>query len=115
IRAAPAETAEFGIWKRALVFGIGEAALAVGLPDLQHAIRHRHPVAIEHTALDPDAIAGNVRRHEGGGEGVVPVVLADRRQPIFEERTDGLRWRNVVHCAFSMGVAFFPRSTMSKR
>src|SRR6195256_5161872 len=94
VGAAAAETPERRIGQRALVLGITEAALRIGLPYLQHAMRNRLPVAVEHPALYPDAFARGVRGNEVVGEGIVPVVLAVRRQPILEKRTDGLRWRN---------------------
>ena len=62
--------------------------------NLQHAIRHRLAVAVEHPALDANAFARGVGGNEVVGEGVVPVVLAVRRQPIFEKRADGLRRRD---------------------
>src|SRR6202012_796095 len=115
-----AESLEAGIGLRALVLRIGKTSLRVGLPDLQHAIRHRLAIAIEHPALDSDALARGIRRDQIIDEGVVPLILAARRQTIFEERTDGLRRRKALlnfplHYFVSIGVALRPRSTMLKR
>ena len=88
--AAAAKAPEFGVGQRALVLGIGETALRVGLPDFQHAVGNKLPIAVEHLPLDPDSLAGRIRRDEIVREGVVPFVLAGRRQPVGEERTDGL-------------------------
>src|SRR5260370_26550867 len=118
--AAASKTRERRVWQRAIVLRITEPALRIGLPDLQHAIRDRLPVAVEHPPLDPDAVARGVRGDEVVGEGFVPVILAVRRQAVLEEGPYGLRWRNPLcfgslHYLISIGVALRPRSTMLKR
>ena len=57
IGADAAESLEGGIRQRPLVLRIGEAALRVGLPDLQHAVRHDRAVAVEHLSFDANAFA----------------------------------------------------------
>src|ERR1700733_6624497 len=115
IGAAAAEAAERGIGQRALVLRIGKAALRVGLPDFKHGVRHRGAVAVEYPARNANPFARGIRRDEVMGEGVVPGVFAARRQPVFEERADGLRWSQSLHDFVSIGVALRPRSTMLKR
>lgn len=82
IGADAAKPFERGVGQRALVLRIGEAALAVGLPDLQHAVDDRRAVAVIHDALDADALARGVGRDEIAGEGVVLVILSVRRLPV---------------------------------
>ena len=57
VGAAAAKAPERRIGQGALVLRIGKAALRIGLPYLEHAIRHRLTVAVEHPPSDPDAIA----------------------------------------------------------
>src|SRR5260370_34268070 len=119
VGAATPKPPECRIGQRTLFLRIGKTALRVGLPDLQHGIRDRLAVAVEHPPLDPDAFARDVRGDEAIGKGVVPLVFAVRRQAIFEKRTDALRWRNpscrASHYFVSIGVALWPRNTMLKR
>lgn len=96
VGAATGKAAEARIRQRALVLRIREAPLRVGLPDLQHGIGHNDSVAVEHAALDPDAIAGDVGRQRRVGERIIPCILAGRRQAVFEERADGLRRRDPI-------------------
>ena len=76
--------------------------------------------AFTSSLLTPDVSGERIRGHEIVGEGVIPGVFAARRQPVFEKRTDGLRWRqsffsSPLHYFVSIGVALRPRSTMLKR
>src|SRR5215204_375022 len=103
-----------------------EAAVRVGLPDLDHGVRHHVAGAIEDATFDADALAGRV----AGGHDVVDVAEQGRR----EERADRLGgsdaegWLGAHRPASpigpvssgaghfsSNGVASGPCSTMSQR
>ena len=78
----------------------------VGLPGLDHRVRHRLALAVEHAAADPYGARRAVRHDE---RAVVP------RQPDREVRADGLRWGELERHQWSssIGVASRPVSTMS--
>src|SRR5258708_39584553 len=106
--AAAAKTLERRIRQRAVVLRIGEAALGVGLPDLQHAVGHESAVAVIDKTFDADPIARSVGGDEIAGEGVIPLVLAVRRQPVGDVGADGLRWRDLRPYLVPIAVALSP-------
>ena len=112
----PPEAAEIRVERLVVlaVLGMVVAAGGVGLPQLDHRVRHRRAVAVEHPPLDRDALA---RR-------VAPGQIAPFRpvEPEMKERPDRLRrgrdqllGHRLAPQAGSAGVAARPRNTMSKR
>ena len=106
---APEAREGFGVERQVLpvVCGVVVAARLVGLPDLDHRVGHGLSCPVVDRALDPHG-PGMVRRNQLGA------VLAQER--VVEEGAYRLGWRGLGgHLWFSMGVAFLPSSTMSKR
>jgi hypothetical protein len=66
------------------------AAVAVGLPDLEHAVGHDGALHVMQLQDDLDAVAGDAGRRQVG------VVGVDDRAP--EERADRLRGSESVRC-----------------
>src|SRR6185436_10166878 len=69
-------------------------AFRIGLPDLDHRIRHAGTIAVDHTATNRDERPGEACVHE--------LVVEQRAQANMEERSDGLRSRPNHHS--SQGV-----------
>src|SRR5262245_27656341 len=95
------EARELGIRTRPTVGQMRVTALRVGLPDFDHRVVDRHPIAVEHTALDADLGAGRIGGHAIGAGRLFPVVnvlalfgpplaTAVRGEPVRKERADGL-------------------------
>src|SRR5690606_29662139 len=91
--ADAAEALEAGV-RAALVERMRVAALVVRLPDLDHGVGDRVARAVEHAALDTDALAlglwsGEVAARDAGEW----IVVLLRRQTVREEGADRLRRR----------------------
>src|SRR5215208_7504053 len=83
------------------------AAGGVGLPDLDHRVRHGLSGAIVERALDPHGLRV-IRRDQLGAVSV--------EERVVEEGAYRLGGRDLgAHLWFSMGIAFLPSSTISKR
>src|SRR5229473_1888316 len=80
VGAGAAEALEGRIWVRARVGRMRIAAGGIGLPDLDHGVADRPGVAVEHAALDADAFAGRIRRHQIVADGRRPIVIAGRER-----------------------------------
>jgi hypothetical protein len=110
VGAAAAKTLERGVRNGACILQIGKAALRIGLPYLKHGIGDGFAVAVENLADDADTLAGDIRRDQIIAERVILLIIAARRQGVFEEGTNGLRRGYLAHQSLSSGVALRPRS-----
>src|SRR5882672_2984953 len=91
------------------VFCVRILAMCIGLPDFENRVGDWSAVAIQHSPVNGDSLAGNAQ--------VRKVVAIQPSEAKLEERANCLRRRGLgTHSfSFSIGVASRPRRMMSKR